>query len=101
MARALVNAPSVLVCDEITSALDVSVQASVIELLRELQHERGLAMLFVTHNIALARHISHKLAVLERGKLVDYGPTDTVLRNPRHAYTRSLLEHVPTLEEVG
>ncbi|MDN5631246.1 ABC transporter ATP-binding protein [Glutamicibacter protophormiae] len=101
VARALVNAPSVLVCDEITSALDVSVQASVIELLRELQHERGLAMLFVTHNIALARHISHKLAVLERGKLVDYGPTDTVLRNPRHAYTRSLLEHVPTLEEVG
>lgn len=101
VARALVNAPSVLVCDEITSALDVSVQASVIELLRELQHERNLAMLFVTHNIALARHISHKLAVLERGKLVDYGPTDTVLRNPQHAYTRSLLEHVPTLEGVG
>ena len=89
VARALVNAPSLLVCDEITSALDVSVQASVIELLRELQHERGLAMLFVTHNIALARHISHKLAVLEKGKLVDYGPTDTVLR------------HVPTLEDAS
>ncbi|RLZ03184.1 peptide ABC transporter ATP-binding protein [Kocuria tytonicola] len=101
VARALVNAPSVLVCDEITSALDVSVQASVIELLRELQHERGLAMLFVTHNIALARHISHKLAVLEKGKLVEYGPTDAVLRNPRHGYTRSLLRHVPTLEEAG
>ncbi|RKQ33771.1 ABC transporter ATP-binding protein [Kocuria tytonis] len=101
VARALVNAPSVLVCDEITSALDVSVQASVIELLRELQHERGLAMLFVTHNIALARHISHRLAVLERGTLVDYGPTDSVLRNPRHEYTRSLLRHVPTLEEAG
>ncbi|MFJ4761410.1 ABC transporter ATP-binding protein [Kocuria marina] len=101
VARALVNAPSVLVCDEITSALDVSVQASVIELLRELQHERGLAMLFVTHNIALARHISHRLAVLEHGKLVEYGPTDTVLRDPRHEYTRSLLEHVPTLESAG
>ena len=101
VARALVNAPSVLVCDEITSALDVSVQASVIELLRELQHERGLAMLFVTHNIALARHISHKLAVLEKGKLVEYGPTDAVLRSPRHQYTKSLLRHVPTLEEAG
>ena len=97
VARALVNAPSVLVCDEITSALDVSVQASVIELLRELQRERGLAMLFVTHNIALARHVSHKLAVLEKGRLVDYGPTDHVLRNPQHDYTKSLLEHVPTL----
>ncbi|MBD2762947.1 ABC transporter ATP-binding protein [Kocuria sp. cx-116] len=97
VARALVNAPSVLVCDEITSALDVSVQASVIELLRELQRDRGLAMLFVTHNIALARHVSHKLAVLEKGHLVDYGPTDHVLRNPRHDYTKSLLEHVPTL----
>lgn len=101
VARALVNAPSLLVCDEITSALDVSVQASVIELLRELQRERGLAMLFVTHNIALARHISHRLAVLEHGKLVEYGPTDTVLRDPRHEYTRSLLEHVPTLESAG
>lgn len=97
VARALVNAPSVLVCDEITSALDVSVQASVIELLRELQRERGLAMLFVTHNIALARHVSHKLAVLEKGRLVDYGPTDHVLRNPQHEYTKSLLKHVPTL----
>ena len=97
MARALVNAPSVLICDEITSALDVSVQASVIELLRELQRDRGLAMLFVTHNIALARHVAHKLAVLEKGRLVDYGPTDHVLRNPRHDYTKSLLEHVPTL----
>ncbi|WP_144932035.1 ATP-binding cassette domain-containing protein [Kocuria marina] len=101
VARALVNAPSLLVCDEITSALDVSVQASVIELLREIQRERGLAMLFVTHNIALARHISHRLAVLEHGKLVEYGPTDTVLRDPRHEYTRSLLEHVPTLESAG
>lgn len=97
VARALVNAPSVLVCDEITSALDVSVQASVIELLRDLQRERGLAMLFVTHNIALARHVSHKLAVLEKGRLVDYGPTDHVLRNPQHDYTKSLLKHVPTL----
>ena len=101
VARALVNAPSLLVCDEITSALDVSVQASVIELLREIQRERGLAMLFVTHNIALARHISHRLAVLEHGKLVEYGPTDTVLRDPRHEYTRALLKHVPTLENAG
>ena len=58
-------------------------------------------MLFVTHNIALARHISHKLAVLEKDKLVDYGPTDAVLRHPEHDYTKTLLRHVPTLEDAS
>lgn len=96
IARALVNAPSVLVCDEVTSALDVSVQASILDLLRTLQLETGMAMLFVTHNIALARHISQSLAVLQKGRIVDVGPTDEVLTNPRHAYTRQLLDHVPT-----
>ncbi|WP_372698365.1 ABC transporter ATP-binding protein [Arthrobacter sp. JSM 101049] len=96
IARALVNAPSVLVCDEITSALDVSVQASILDLLRSLQLETGMAMLFVTHNIALARHISQSLAVLQRGKIVDVGPTDQVLNDPQHDYTRQLLDHVPT-----
>lgn len=96
IARALVNAPSVLVCDEVTSALDVSVQASILDLLRTLQLETGMAMLFVTHNIALARHISQSLAVLQKGRIVDVGPTDDVLTNPQHAYTRQLLDHVPT-----
>ncbi|MDN5811956.1 MAG: ABC transporter ATP-binding protein [Arthrobacter sp.] len=96
IARALVNAPSVLVCDEITSALDVSVQASILDLLRTLQLDTGMSMLFVTHNIALARHISQRLAVLQRGLIVDLGPTEEVLNNPQHAYTRQLLDHVPT-----
>ncbi|RBP61715.1 peptide/nickel transport system ATP-binding protein [Brevibacterium sanguinis] len=95
IARALVNAPSVLVCDEITSALDVSVQASIVGLLRTLRQERQLAMLFVTHNIALARHVADNLAVLNKGKIVDYGPTDEVLENPTHEYTRTLIADVP------
>ena len=91
IARALVNAPSVMVCDEITSALDVSVQASIVALLRTLREERQLAMLFVTHNIALSRHI----AVLNKGKIVDYGPTAQVLEDPSHEYTRALIADVP------
>ncbi|MEE2570002.1 ABC transporter ATP-binding protein [Pseudarthrobacter sp. J64] len=97
IARALVNAPSLLVCDEITSALDVSVQASIIDLLRTLQAETGMSMLFVTHNICLARHISQRMAVLQHGRIVDYGSTEDVLQNPRHEYTRELLANVPTL----
>ncbi|MBD8019858.1 ABC transporter ATP-binding protein [Brevibacterium gallinarum] len=97
IARALVNMPSVLICDEITSALDVSVQASIISLLRTLQDERGLAMLFVTHNIALARHIASRVAVLNAGRIVDDGPVDAVLENPQHTYTQELLANVPSL----
>ncbi len=96
IARALVNAPSLLVCDEITSALDVSVQASILDLLRTLQIEHGMSMLFVTHNIALARHISQRLAVLQKGKIVDIGTTNEVLENPQHHYTQELLANVPT-----
>src|SRR5699024_9755527 len=97
IARALVNTPRVLVCDEITSALDVSVQASIIDLLTRLREERGLSMLFVTHNIALARHIAERVAVLDHGRIVDDGPTDQVLDAPSHTYTRELLQNVPTL----
>lgn len=97
IARALVNAPSVLVCDEVTSALDVSVQASIIDLLRTLQVDTGMSMLFVTHNIALARHISQRLAVLQKGRIVDLGSTGDVLENPQHSYTRELLTNVPSL----
>jgi peptide/nickel transport system ATP-binding protein len=98
IARALVNAPSLLVCDEITSALDVSVQASILDLLRTLQTDHNMSMLFVTHNIALARHISQRLAVLQKGKIVDIGTTDEVLDNPQHRYTQELLANVPTFK---
>lgn len=97
VARALVNAPDVLVCDEITSALDVSVQASIIALLNQLRAERGLALLFVTHNITLARHIADHIVVLNQGVIVDSGPVDQVLEAPTHDYTRRLLADVPTL----
>lgn len=95
--RALVNAPDVLVCDEITSALDVSVQASILELLADLRAERGLSMLFVTHNIALARHTATRIAVLNKGVIVDEGPVDDVLERPTHEYTKSLLANIPEL----
>jgi peptide/nickel transport system ATP-binding protein len=97
IARALVNMPKVLICDEVTSALDVSVQASIIDLLSRLREERGLSMLFVTHNIALARHVAKRVAVLNHGEIVDEGSTDQVLTSPRHEYTRELLTNVPTL----
>ena len=97
IARALVNMPSVLVCDEITSALDVSVQASIISLLRRLQEERGLSMLFVTHNIALARHIASRVAILSHGQIVEHGLVDDVLDHPQDSYTQELLANVPTL----
>ncbi|GAA4517139.1 ABC transporter ATP-binding protein [Brevibacterium yomogidense] len=97
IARALVNAPSVLVCDEITSALDVSVQASIVGLLGTLRVERGLSILFVTHNITLARHVSDHIAVLNKGVIVDRGTVDEVLENPTHAYTKALLEDIPQL----
>ncbi|WP_374225947.1 dipeptide ABC transporter ATP-binding protein [Pseudonocardia sp. KRD291] len=97
IARALVTAPDVLVCDEVTSALDVSVQAAILDLLALVRRELGTAMLFVTHNIALARHVADRIAVLHRGRIVEQGTVDEVLSRPQHAYTVELLEHTPTM----
>jgi len=98
IARALAAEPTVLVCDEITSWLDVSVQASIVELLVRLQSEIGLCMLFVTHNLALIRSIAYDVAVMSEGRIVEYGPTDEVLANPQAEYTRKLLADTPTIE---
>jgi peptide/nickel transport system ATP-binding protein len=95
IARALIAEPELLICDEITSALDVSVQAVVIELLLRLQRERGLALLFVTHNLALARTIAREVAVMHGGHIVEHGPAASVLGAPRAAETRRLLEDAP------
>jgi peptide/nickel transport system ATP-binding protein len=95
IARALVVSPEVLVCDEVTSALDVSVQAAIIELLRRLQRERGLAMLFITHNLALVRSIAQEVVVMQRGRVVEAGPVDQILHEPQQPYTQRLLEDVP------
>ncbi|MEV6645684.1 ABC transporter ATP-binding protein [Amycolatopsis sp. NPDC051371] len=97
IARALVTTPDVLVCDEVTSALDVSVQATIVELLGELRRELGMAMLFVTHNIALAGEVADRIAVLQGGSIVEEGPVRTVLDSPSHAYTRELLAATPRL----
>jgi peptide/nickel transport system ATP-binding protein len=97
LARALVVEPELLVCDEVTSALDVSVQAIVVELLRRLQRERNLAMLFITHNLALVRSIAQTVVVLSEGTVVEQGPVDEVLERPRESYTIRLLEDVPKL----
>jgi peptide/nickel transport system ATP-binding protein len=98
VARALVVDPQILVCDEITSALDVSVQALLVEQLRDLQLDRGLTMVFITHNLAVVRSIAQDVIVLEHGSIVEAGPVDKVLREPSHPYTRQLLEDLPTLE---
>jgi peptide/nickel transport system ATP-binding protein len=98
IARALVVSPSVLVCDEVTSALDVSVQAAIVELLAELQRELGLAMLFVTHNLPLVRSIAQRVAVMSSGRIVELGTVEHVLHAPSDEYTQRLLADTPSLE---
>jgi peptide/nickel transport system ATP-binding protein len=97
IARALVVSPQLLVCDEVTSALDVSVQATIIELLRRLQAERDLALLFITHNLALVRSIAQSVVVLHEGDVVESGPVDTVFESPQHPYTIKLMNDAPSL----
>ncbi len=99
IARALAARPEVLIADEITSSLDVSVQSAVLNLMRELQRELGLTMIFVSHNLATVRYVSDVLAVMYLGRLVEIGPTDAVVSDPQHPYTRMLLAAVPTLGE--
>jgi peptide/nickel transport system ATP-binding protein len=97
LARALVVDPELLVCDEITSALDVSVQAAIVELLLRLQAERGLALLFITHNLPLVRSIADDVTVISAGEICERGPVTQVLTAPSHAYTRQLLADVPAI----
>jgi len=97
IARALAAEPAVMVCDEITSALDVSVQAAIIDLLRELRTEMGLSLLFITHNLALIRTIADRVAVMTEGRIVELGPTAQVLETPSAPYTQQLLANTPTV----
>jgi peptide/nickel transport system ATP-binding protein len=97
IARALVVMPDLLVCDEVTSALDVSVQAAIVELLRDLQRERQLSMLFITHNLALVRSIAQSVVVLSHGRVVEAGAVTEVLEHPTDSYTIQLMENVPRL----
>jgi peptide/nickel transport system ATP-binding protein len=95
IARAVACEPELLICDEVTSALDVSVQASIVALLEELRASRGLSMLFVTHNLALVRSLATRVAVLADGRIVEEGQTADVLDRPQAAYTRQLLQDTP------
>jgi peptide/nickel transport system ATP-binding protein len=95
IARALAVEPRLIVCDEPTSALDVSVQAQILNLLRDLQERRGIAYLFITHNIAVVDFLAHEVAVMLQGRIVEHGGVDQVLRSPQHPYTRELLSSVP------
>jgi peptide/nickel transport system ATP-binding protein len=99
IARALILEPDLLVCDEVTSALDVSVQASVVELLRGLQAERGLSMIFITHNLPLVRSIADQVVVVNDGTIVESGSVTEVLESPKDPYTTQLLADVPKLTE--
>ncbi len=97
LARALALRPRIVICDEVTSALDVSVQASIVDLIAELRREIAMTVIFVTHNLALVPQIAENVVVLKAGRIVDEGRTMDVFRNPRSEYTRALLEKTPDL----
>jgi peptide/nickel transport system ATP-binding protein len=98
LARALIGGPKLLICDEATSALDAATQAQVVTLLKQLQRDLGLSMLFITHDLDLIGALSHRLLVMSRGQVVELGPTEAVLQQAAHPYTQTLLAAVPRLE---
>jgi len=100
IARALAVEPRLIVADEPTSALDVSVQAQILNLLNQLQHELGVAYLFITHNFGVVEYLAHEIAVMKEGRLVESGPSEQILNHPVHEYTRTLLAAVPRLRRA-
>jgi peptide/nickel transport system ATP-binding protein len=101
IARALATNPEFLVCDEPTSALDVSVQAQVLNIMKDLQRERGLTYLFISHNLAVVRHVSDQVGVMYLGRLVELADTDSLFSQPRHPYTQMLLAAIPKMTRAG
>lgn len=99
VARALAVNPSMIVCDEPVSALDVSIQAQILNLFKTLQKDLGLAYLFVSHDLNVVRHVSHEVAVIYMGTIVEISPTEDLFQNPSHPYTRALLASMPGLDK--
>jgi peptide/nickel transport system ATP-binding protein len=101
IARALATQPEFLVCDEPTSALDVSVQAQVLNIMKDLQRQRGLTYLFISHNLAVVRHVADQVGVMYLGRLVELADKQKLFASPQHPYTRMLLDAIPQMKDVG
>jgi len=100
IARALALDPQILICDEAVSALDLSVRAQVLNLLQDLKARRKMSYLFITHDIGVVQHIADRIAVMNAGRVVEYGAAEQVLNHPQHAYTKTLLAAVPKLRQA-